>query len=151
MKRKPSTNTLIRKMDKAVAEAYKTHKEAIATRKEGTAIAEQLPGFITSIDWYSLRKLNEKKWYLETWCLDAKIGDDLIRQLKIWGAVGMKSKYHPLTNAWEFKCSAMVEDIELTIKIDGGSKPPNCRIEESKEMKEVITYKAICEETGDEV
>ena len=42
-------------------------------------------------------------------------------------------------------------DILLVIKVDGGSMPPNCRIEETKELKEIITYKAICPETGEEL
>lgn len=152
MKKKQSTNTLIRKMDKDVAEARKDYNKRLATRKEGTEIAKQLPGFITSIGWYAFRKEAKGEWYLETWSTSDEEGDKLIRQLKIWGMQKLKSKFAGgLSNRWQFEGVIMVGDIELTIRIDGGSKPPNCTIEEIKEFKEVITYKAICEETGEEV
>ena len=45
----------------------------------------------------------------------------------------------------------MVGNIELSVKVDGGSQPVNCTVEAITEMKEVTTYKATCEETGEDV
>ena len=144
-------NVLIQKLNKDVAVAHKAHKEAIQRRIEGTGLVNQLPDFITSIGWWAFQKREDDKWYLETNLIDDDKGDELVRQLKLWGVFGMKSHYQSFNNKWYFDCSVMIGNIELTIKVDGGSMPPNCRIEEIKEMKEVITYKAICPETGEEL
>jgi len=145
------SNTLIEKLNKDVAIAHKQHKDALQIRVEGTKIVNELPDFITSIDWYVFRKQYKNEWYLETFIVGEETGDELVKLLKLWGVFRMKPHYKAFNNTWCFECSAMIGDIELTIKIDGGSKPPNCTIEETKEMKEVITYKAICPETGEEL
>ena len=144
-------NMLIKKLDGVLSQRRKEYLGAKLMRTEVVELSKQLPDFITSIDWYICTKREEKKWYLETLIVAEDEGDTLVRELKIWGAYGMKSHYKAFNNSWYFDCSAMVGDTEIIIKVDGGSKPPNCTIEEIKEVKEVITYKAVCAETGEEL
>ncbi len=151
---KKETNTLIATLNKDVTSYLKSYKESKASREEGRVLATQLPEFITTIHCWVFRKRGEKEWYLETGFLDAGKADNLVRELKIWGAHRMKSHYSRFgTNShnWSFDCCVLVGDVEIVIKVDGGSQPLNCTIREVKEMKEVVTYEAICEETGESV
>ncbi len=132
-------------------EAVKTHKTLVAEHKKGEDLIKQMPRELLDINWYDFRQLEPGKWYLETWGMPGAEGDDFIKELKMMGVHGIKSTYRAFANSWEYKGLFAVDGVEIVVKIDGGSKPPNCRIEETREMTEVITYKAICEETEEEV
>ena len=139
------------KLNKEYTESLERHKRMVVKRKEGKEIIKQLPEGFADMRWYAFSKLEDGKWYLETWGIEEKEADEFIKQLKLMGIYGLKSIYRAYNNDWQYTGSFAVDGVEIVIKIDGGSKPPNCRIEETKEMKEVITYKAICEETEEEV
>ena len=105
-----------------------------------------MPEGLADINWYVFRKLEPNKWYLETWVMSEEDADKLIENLKTMGVIALPSKHSSLTNTWEYTGYLIIDELEITIRIDGGSKPPNCRIEETKEFKEVITYKSICDD-----
>jgi len=139
------------KLNGEYAESLKSHKLMVAKRKEGKKIIKQLPEGFADMRWYAFQKLEDNKWYLETWGMEEKEADEFIKKIKVMGIYGLKSSYRAYNNSWQYTGSFAVDGIEIVIKIDGGSKPPNCRVEEHKEFKEVITYKAICEETEEEL
>jgi len=143
--------TLEEKLNQEYIESLKRHKLIVAKRKEGKELIRHLPEGFADMRWYSFQKLEDNKWYLETWGMKAEEADEFIKQLKIMGIYGVKSKYRSFDNSWQYTGSFGINGVELVVKIDGGSKPQNCRIEETREMKEVITYKAICEDTEEEV
>lgn len=144
-------NTLMAMLDKGLADAGEAYQEARDRLIEGWPLANKLPEFLTATRWWVFTKTDENKWYMETNVIDATEGDELVRQLRLWGVYGLKSDFKTYSNAWTYRCTAMIGDIELSIKVDGGSKPANCRIEETVEMREVTVYKAICPETGEEL
>lgn len=151
MKQAKTVTKLEQKLDKVYAESLKRHKLIVAARKEAKPIIEQMPDKLANRDWWQFKKLDEDKWHLETFGLSEQEADELIKELKIVGVYGIKSTYKRYSNAWAYKGSITLGGIEVEIEVDGGSTPPNCRIEETREMKEVITYKAICEETEEEL
>ena len=130
-------------------------KRYLERAKENLVIASELssllPHEILNIDWYIIRKNDTDKYYLETGILDNKIADKYIKILKLVGVQQITSRFKSYQNKWYYKGIMAVNGKEVEIMIDGGSKPPACRIEEQKEWKEVITYKAICKETEEEV
>ncbi len=146
-----TTTALEQKLKEEYADSLKSHKLIVAKRKEGKEIIKHLPEGFADMRWYAFRKLEEGKWYLETWGMEKEEADEFIKELTLLGIYGLKSTYRRFNNSWEYRGSFGVNGVELVGKIDGGSKPQNCRIEENREMKEVITYKAICEETEEEV
>jgi len=150
MTAKPITK-LDQKLNEEYADSLKRHKLMVAKRKEGKEIIKHLPEGFADMRWYSFQKLEDKQWCLETWGMNEKEADEFILKLKLLGIYGLKSTYRSFNNSWVYKGVFGINGVELVIKIDGGSKPQNCRIEETKEVKEVITYKAICEETEEEV
>ncbi len=133
------------------SDKLKEYREILARRKEALPIIKQMPSELANMDWWLFRKLEDDKWYLDSWYVSVEKGDAMIKQLKLIGIHGLKSTYRTSINRWEYKGSLKVGDTIVDIRIDGGSKPPNCRIEETKEWKEVTTYKAICDETEEEV
>lgn len=144
------TNRIVEKINRDYQSALKVYKVARDFRRAGTEVATQLPDFLTSINWYTFRQDGENQFYLETWVLEEDEGDILRNGLKHFGAYGMTPKFNS-TNHWCYSCTIMVGENEVKIVVDGGSKPPECRIEEFRETREVITYKAICPETGEEL
>ena len=131
-------------------EAIEVNKESLLAYREAKEVVKQMPDSLPDMNLYLFKKLEDKMWYLETWDLSDEVADELIEQLKVMGIYGIHSKFKGGTS-WEYKGSFMAGDIEIVIKVDGGSKPPNCRIEETREWKEIITTKAICEETEEEL
>ena len=151
MKTKPITK-LEERLNSDHASKLKDYRDILARRKEAIPIIKQMPPELANIDWWTFLKLDENKWFLDTWCLgNVKEADSIIKQLKIIGIHGLKSAYRNFNNSWTYHGSNQIGAITIDIRVDGGSKPQNCRIEEHKEMKEVITFKAICEETEEEV
>ena len=142
-----------RLMEKAARDCARVERQLIEARetlKLSKELSNILPEYLLEVDWYQLKRREENEYYMETYCLMEKEADKLIHQLKLDGIYGLKSTFRR-NNSWSYTGSFRVGDDVFTIMIDGGSKPPACRIEETKEFKEVITYKAICEETGEEV
>ncbi len=146
---KTHTNSLTEKLERDYKEALKAYRKAQTLRKAGYIFAKQLPDVLTELGWYAFSHNNDDTYYLETWVMEATKADEVINKLRLLGVYGMKPKYKG-GNTWSYTCAMMIEGKELTIMIDGGSKPPQCRIEETREMTEVITYKAICPETDEE-
>ncbi len=134
------------------ASKLKDYRGILARRKEAIPIIRQMPPALANIAWFTFLKLSDHTWFLDTWVLsDTKEADAIIKELKIIGIHGLKSAYRNFSNSWTYNGSIQIGAITINIRVDGGSKPPNCRIEETLEMKEVITYKAICEDTEEEV
>ena len=133
------------------ASKLKDYREILTRRKEAIPIIELMPTELANMDWWLFRKQDGGDWFLDSWYLDEKVADAMIKQLKIIGMQGLKSAYRNFNNTWTYRGSIQIGDITVSVRIDGGSKPPNCRIEETREWKEVSTYKAICEETEEEV
>jgi len=77
--------------------------------------------------------------------------EKFVKELKKWGVMGFTSTHSQNSNRWSYTGEIMVDGVLTKIKVDGGEKPPSCRIEESTEYREVKVYKAICEETGEAV
>jgi len=143
-------NRLVKNAERKCAwaeEGLEGAREALERAKE---LSNILTEYLLEIDWYKFEKQEENEWYLETYGLGEKEADKLILQLKLEGIYGLKSTFRR-TNTWYYTGSLRIGDDVFTIMVDGGSTPPACRIEETNEFKEVITYKAICEETGEEV
>ncbi len=136
------------KLEQKLAEEYKLslreHKRIVAKRKEGKDIISQMPEGLADIDWYTFRKLDTNKWYLETMAVSEEEANKLIKELKTMGIIALPSKHQEWDNRWQYTGYLVMDGIEVVVKIDGGSKPPNCTIEEVREVKEVVTYKAIC-------
>ena len=147
---KPQTNALLEKAEGDYRKAQEELERALLIYQQTKEIIPLMPEEILSQRWYAFRQTEPDKWYLETWCLEETEADMFIKQLKLAGVYGFHSKF-ATSNRWHYTGSFAIDSHEFTIKVDGGSKPPLCRIEETKEWKEVISYKAICEETGEEV
>jgi len=143
-------NPLLEKLVKDCTNAREALQKALSNYEQAKEFCNLLPEVITGHDWYFFRQDEPGKWYMETWCLDEEKADTFIKELKIVGVYGFHSKFIN-SNCWHYTGSFVIGDNEFTVKVDGGSKPPLCRIEETKEWKEVISYKAICDETGEEV
>ena len=143
-------NRLTEKAERACTEAKRQLVNAVEGLEWAKELSSILAEYLLEVDWYRFEKQEKNEWYLETHGLEEREADKLIHQLKIDGIYGLKSTFRR-SNSWYYKGSFRVGDDVFTIMIDGGSKPPACRIEETKEFKAVITYKAVCEETGEEV
>ena len=152
MKTKPITK-LEERLNSDHASKLKDYREIMARRKEAVPIIKQMPPDLANMEWWLFKKQEgeDNVWFLDSWYLGEEEADAIIDQLKLMGIHGLKSTYRNSINRWEYKGSIKVGDTIINIRVDGGSKPPNCRIEETRDMKEVITYKAICEETEGEV
>lgn len=51
-------------------------------------------------------------------------------------------------NTWEYTATLILADkTTIQIHVEGGSKPPTCKVVAKKEWKEVITYESICDGT----
>ena len=124
--------------------SLKAHKRVVAKRKEGKGIIDQMPKGLANIDWYTFKKLAPNKWYLETMMVSEEEANKLIDNLKIMGIIALPSKHLVWSNRWQYTGYLIMNGIEVVVKIDGGSKPSNCRIEEIRKVEEVVTYKAIC-------
>ena len=144
-------NSLIALAESKFKEAQKAFNKAALSLDKAREIAPLLPDIILEQSWYLFRETETKKWYMETWFLKEDEADALIKQLKIAGVYGIKAKFNSYNKGWTYTGNFIVGEDEIEVKVDGGSKPPQCRIEEIKEFKEVTTYKAICDETGEEV
>lgn len=147
---KPQTNALLEKVEKDCRRARKELKEVLLIRQQVREIIPLMPEAILNQQWYVFRQTEANKWYMETWCLEEEEADTFIKQLKLAGVYGFHSKFKD-SNRWHYTGSFAIDGHEFTVKVDGGSQPPHCRIVETREMKEVVTYKAICEETEEEV
>lgn len=110
-----------------------------------------LPKSVLNQNWYVFRRDGNHQWYMETWGMKPGEADALVTQLKILGVCSIKSHFNQYNQSWCYEGSFLSGEDTMTVRVDGGSKPSACRVEEIKEVKEVITYKAICEETGEEV
>lgn len=143
-----TTTKPITKLEQSLNDEYnlslENHKRIVAKRKEGKELIRQMPPELADIDWYFFTKMDTNKWYLETTVLSKQEADKLMDNLRPMGILALPSKHLDWNNRWQYTGYLILGDVEITIKIDGGSKPPNCWIEELREMKEVITYKAHC-------
>ena len=74
---------------------------------------------------------------------------DILKVARMAGVVGLKTTMYQPGN-WVAEGEIMIgENTKAIILLSGLPKPPSCRIEAYKET--VTKYKAICEETGEEV
>jgi len=145
------TNSLVELIEGRLKQAQEDVTKTTLLLEKAKQITPFLPGLLLEQRWYTFHQLGVNKWYMETWDINASDADKIIEQLKIAGVHSIKARFKPWSQSWEYAGYFMAGNDEITIKIDGGNKPPNCRIEETREVKEVITYKAICNETEEEI
>lgn len=147
---KPQTNALLEKVECDYKNAQEELKRTVLVCRQAKKLIPLIPEVILRQPYYIFRQTEPGKWYLETLCLDEEKANALVKQLKLAGVYGFRSKFAG-SKRWHYTGSFMAGNDEIVVMVDGGSKPPLCRIEETKEWKEIITYKAICEETEEEV
>lgn len=150
-----TTKTEEQKKECQLVRKYKGEIESserhIKAAKENLVFIEQLPDFIKEIDeWYYLYKYSNK-WSLETYGLDKEKATKILNAFKLNGLMNVKSRFENYNGRWKYTGEIMINDNLLEVVIDGGEKPASCRVEEIRETKEVITYKAYCRETGEEL
>ncbi len=142
-----TTNT-ITKLEQNLKDEYKLslkdHKKIVAKYKQGKELIKQMPEELANMDWYFFRKLDSTKWYLETTVLSEEEANQVMDNLRPMGVIALPSNHNEWNDRWQYTGYLILDGLELVIKIDGGSKPPDCRIEEIRKMEEVITYKAHC-------
>ncbi len=81
---------------------------------------------------------------------------ETVKQLRMAGVVGLKTEFYGQGSGDETKWrwvngELVVGETYYKFDVSSADKPPKCRIEAITETKEVTTYKAICEETEEEV
>ena len=74
--------------------------------------------------------------------------EDTLKGLQIAGAVGLK-KTLAYGKTWEAKGKLLLNGQELEVSVSSVEQPPACRLEEYSITE--TRYRAICEETGEEV
>ena len=144
------SNTLL---DVVVAECERAQNDLVKATlayNEAKRIVPFMPKVLFNQSWYIFHRIGPGEWYLETACMTEDSADKLIRQLKLSGVYGITSKL-TTSNRWHYTGSFVAGGDVVTIKVDGGSKPPACRVVRCVEKREVVVYKAICEETEEEV
>ena len=145
-------NNLMERMNRRCNEASVTLAVAQEARVKALQVSSVLPEELLNTEWWSFFKQEDKKWYMETMGIrDPDEADKLIKVLRLMGVYGIKSSHDKFSNTWFYKGTFQVGEDTITIKVDGGSQPPACRIEKIVEMKKVTTYKAICEDTEEEL
>ena len=113
--------------------------------KERKEMLQKLPPSLLNEDWFFLLKTSTNKWYLETPRFSKEEADAFKERIPYpW-----IPRYLPFYNKWQFKALLKLKDIEVELCVDGGSKPQNCQVIETKEWKEVSTFKSICEDPED--
>jgi len=145
------TNPLVELAERRLKSAQADVAKATLVLKKAKQMISLLPSILLEQEWYTFYQEETNKWYMETWRMDASDADEVVKQLKIAGVCNIKARFRHFDQSWEYTGSFMAGNDEIVVKIDGGNKPLNCRIEETREVKEVITYKAICEETEEEI
>ena len=105
------------KLNDEYAESLKCHKLMVAKRKEGKELIKYLPEGFANMRWYSFQKLEDNKWYLETWGMPEEEANEFIKKLKVMGVQGIISKHIAFSNSWQYTGSFMVGDIEIVIKV----------------------------------
>ena len=145
-------NKLTEYMDKEYRRARIALQEVREARERAKDLSVILPQSVLDTEWWCFRHEGDHKWYMETRTIaEPNEADKLVRELKLAGVYAIKSHHNQYSDRWVYEGKFLMGDDIVTIRVDGGSKPPTCHVEKVVEVKEVITYKAICEETGDEL
>ena len=130
------------KLDRDYQSHLTRHSKILKEYQEAKLLLQQLPKYLTDKKWYQFIKVDEKTWYLETLGLSKEEAIEFKESLPYYWV----PKYRSFNNSWQYKATVKRGDITIRIVVDGGDKPANCRVIEIKEVKEVITYKSICED-----
>ncbi|KKM27110.1 hypothetical protein LCGC14_1578050 [marine sediment metagenome] len=141
-------NKLMKLVDRQLDEALLAVEEARVAKATALKVSSVLPEELLAHTWWRFEKKGDG-WYMETSILSDAEANEFIRALKLCGVTGIKSSYRGYANKWAYSGTFQVGNETIEIMVDGGSQPPTCRVEKIVEMKEVTTYKAICEETGE--
>ncbi len=80
----------------------------------------------------------------------AKSNPNLVKQLRMAGMQQIKS-YVDSSGDWVTTGSFSHNGYTFKVKVYYAPQPPNCHIEKYTEVKEVTTYKGICDNTGEEI
>jgi len=146
-------NKLETKVEEKFEQAERSYQRAVMEHEEELAFAQSIPESLQEIDWWILHRnhADNADWYMETNIVDNEKGAELRRQLGLLGAVNFREVYKGHSEAWKCHCYLRIGEETVLVCIDGGATPPACRIEATTEMQEIITYKAICENTGEEI
>lgn len=147
---KTRSDTLLDKVAAECKRAQDELDEATLAYNEAKRIVPLMPKVLLDQSWYIFRCTEPGKWYMETMCMGEESADEFIRQLRLAGVYGFTSKFVS-SNRWYYVGSFAAGGDIVTIRVDGGSKPPACRVEKCVEMREVVTYKAFCGDTEEEV
>ena len=140
---------LVKQIGQDYRKAFMNVKEKRLAVVKAGELSKLLPEAITETDWYTLYKRYDGVWWLETSLLDKEEADRLIRECKLFGIQGITSSFNTYNQRWKYRAEFTLGKSTIILLVDGGSPPEDCRIEEKREWKEVITYEAICEKTGE--
>jgi hypothetical protein len=127
-------------------------EEQLASCKTALAIIELLPQDIQNLCGNIATGWPGCDYHISFYQFDNK-DIDLIRVLKMAGVQGLTIKMTTDTspNYWESKGEFMVGDKNVGVHVFHLPKPQTCHIEEIEETVVVKKYKAICNESGEEV
>ena len=129
-------------------EALATKRRAVQEAEAALTIVDQLPEAIQQLDgeadtgWYG-EKLRLTFWH------QFNPNVDLLRVLKMAGVQGLVPKMGYAPEYWNANGEFILDGGKVAVCITGLPKPETCRIEEYTET--VTKYRAICNETGEEV
>jgi len=130
----------------------KSKEEQLARCKESLKIVELLPPDIQNLCGNIDTGWPDCDYHISFWQFD-NMDIDLIRVLKMNGVQGLIIKMTNDTspNYWESKGEFMVGDKKVGVHVFYLPIPQTCHIEEIEETVVVKKYKAICNESGEEV
>jgi len=139
----------ISQLEKQTESLINYHRNELNKVLASQQLIRQLPSeILTYNNWYTFYNISDKKYHLETWCVNPEEANKLVKTFKGIGVYGLTCK-HKGSNRWKWVGTFMLDENEIELVIDGGEKPPTCELIEKKETKEVITYEVICKETGE--
>lgn len=127
-------------------------EEQLASCKTALAIIELLPQDIQNLCGNVTTGWPDCDYHISFYQFDNN-GIDLIRVLKINGVQGLTIKMtdNNSPNYWESKGEFMVGDKKVGVHVFYLPKPQTCRLEEYEETQVVKKYRAICNESGEEI
>lgn len=143
-----------------IQDAIQEAQAAVVKAEEIRAIIEQLPAEFLDYDWPT-PLLRIYKFGLKDVELDMSLcgghKDKAVTEIKDALAKTLGFAFEKVQHMYgqEFKYIGALESpiggVKVTLELNSAPKPEGCTLIEKKEIKEVITYEAICEQTGEKV
>ncbi len=125
--------------------AYKKLKQLQRTKAvlmDMPDVIRNLEGFIYPIYTVTSMEHDEPVTHEELSISIYTQSDEVMKQLKIYGFIGLVPKYDGYN--WAASGKAIINDITVSVAITGLATPPKCYLEEYQET--VTKYRAVCEE-----